>query len=96
MVPHWAERNIRIHPALENAIPSFALDRYRPRPVGVKATLDALYAGAALNRKELPTMVNAACARDEATLEAYRRRAGMRAAEILADALYSILARPGR
>ena len=35
-------------------------------------------------------MVKAARARDERTLDAYRLRAGTRAAEILADALYTL------
>jgi hypothetical protein len=35
-------------------------------------------------------MVKAACARDERTLDVYRLRAGVKAAGIFADALYTL------
>jgi hypothetical protein len=53
--------------------------------------LDQCYSGAERNRSDLPAMVTAASAHDEQTLNTYRLRAGTRAAEILADALFTLL-----
>ena len=55
-----------------------------------EAILDQCYSGAERNRKDLPSMVKAAFAHDEQTLNEYRLRAGTKAAEILADALYTL------
>jgi hypothetical protein len=46
--------------------------------------------GAEHNKKDLPSMVKAASVHDEQTLNEYRLRTGRTAAEILADALYTL------
>ncbi|HEY2015718.1 MAG TPA: hypothetical protein VGH38_19580 [Bryobacteraceae bacterium] len=86
-----------VHSDIERSMPEFTLSARQPRILGehlvpaARAMLEQCYAGAERNRKELPAMVKAACARDERTLDTYRLRAGTRTAEILADALYSLV-----
>jgi len=98
MKPWWLSAGgVNIHSAIEKSLPEFALSGRAPRMAGagilpaVQAVLEQCYAGAAQNRKNLPSMVKAACERDEPTLDIYRRQAGVKAAEILADALYAVL-----
>ncbi|MBZ5620180.1 MAG: hypothetical protein LAQ69_15860 [Acidobacteriia bacterium] len=98
MAPPSAETgDINIHSAIERSIPEFTLGGREPRRAGAhivtaaQAILERCYSGAARNRRDLPSMVKAACARDEQTLDVYRLRAGMEAAEIFADALYTVL-----
>lgn len=96
MAPLRGAAGLNIHCAIERSLPAFSLRGRAPRVVGphlvdaADAVLARCYAGAARNRKDLPVMVKAACARDEGTLDAYRLRAGVTAAEILADALYTL------
>jgi hypothetical protein len=97
MKPWWAGGDVNIHSAIERSLPEFSLGGRVPRAASVhiltaaEATLEQCYAGGAQNRKNLPSMVKAACERDERTLDIYRRQAGVKAAEILADALYAVL-----
>jgi hypothetical protein len=87
---------IDIHRAIEGSIPEFTLGDRRPRASGDRllslatTILDRCYAGGEENRSDLPAIVEAAGARDEQTLNVYRLRAGRTAAEILADAVYSL------
>jgi hypothetical protein len=96
-----AQAGLNIHKILEQSAPGFNLAGRAPRKLDrhvaavAKAVLERCYAQAAQNRRDLPAMVRAACARDEQTLNVYRLRAAKRAAEILADALYSILGMAG-
>jgi hypothetical protein len=80
---------INIHGVIERSLPDINLDRAH-LPSSPQAVLDACYAGAERNRRDLPAIVKAACSRDEAGLNGYRLRAGARAASILADALASL------
>ena len=95
-LPSQAAR-INVHSAIERSLPEFTLSGRVPRMSGshlvpaAEVILDQCYAGAERNRSDLPAMVAAACSHDEQTLNGYRLRAGTRAAEILADALYTLL-----
>ena len=97
MVPRSARAaKIDIHQAIERSLPEFVLGNRRPRTganllATMNAVLDQCYSGARQNQKDLPSMVKAACARDEQTLDSFRLRAGIQAAETLADALYALL-----
>jgi hypothetical protein len=90
------EERINIHAAIERSLPEFTLGKRAPRLLGThlvpaaEAILAECYAGAGRNAADLPLMVKAASARDEKTLNEYRLRAGTRAAEILADALFTL------
>jgi hypothetical protein len=96
MAPPTDAGSINVHAAIEKSLPGFSLGGRAPRAASTHvvdaadAVLARCYAGAARNRKDLPVMVKAACARDERTLDTYRLRAGVTAAEILADALYTL------
>ena len=85
-----------LHSALEHSIPGFSLGGRLPRRLGTDlrasalALLDSCYAGAAQNRKDLPSMVKAACASDQKKLTEYQSAAGVGAAALFADALYTI------
>jgi hypothetical protein len=85
-----------LHAAIERSIPQFTLGSREPRWASdhivsaAKGILDRCYAGAARNRENLPAIVRAVCAHDERALNVDRLRAGVNAAEILADALYRI------
>jgi hypothetical protein len=87
----------RLHAELERSIPEFTLTGRPPRMAGdhlltaAKSIFDQCYAGAERNRQDLPAMIDALKTKDEKSLDAYRLRAGKRAAEILADALYTLL-----
>jgi len=87
---------VNVHSAIERSLPEFTLRGRVPHEAGAHiltaagAILEQLYAGAAQNRKNLPSIVKAACGRDERAMDVYRLRAGTRAAEILADALYTL------
>lgn len=82
---------VNVHSTIERSVPELSLGGRAPRSAGVAAVLDQCYAGARQNRTDLRNMVRAARQRDEQTLDGYRLRAGTRAAEILADALYTLL-----
>lgn len=88
---------VDVHAAIERTLPALSLGRRSPRIVGNHLTdaaenvLNRVYAAAAQNRKDLPVMVRAACAGDQSVLDGYRRRAGTAAAELLADALFTLL-----
>ena len=97
MVPPSARNDrIDIHSAIERSLPEFTLGDRVPRMVGghivaaAQAILDQCYRGAERNKRALPSVVKAACAHDEPALNDYRLRAGINAAEILADALYTL------
>ena len=97
LAPRSAEAgDIDIHSAIERSLPEFTLGARVPRMAGAhiltaaEAILKQCYAGAGQNSKDLPSMVKAACARDERTLDVYRLRAGVKATEIFADALYTL------
>ncbi len=82
---------INLHSALERSLPDFVIRTVPAAKPGSIRDLAAIllrecYAGSERNRKDLPAMLRAAVARDEKTLDPYRLRAGMRAAEILAIA----------
>lgn len=102
MAPRSTEaRDFNIHSAIERSLPEFTLGKRAPPTAtahllsAAEATLERCYAGAAQNRKDLPSIVKAAFARDERTLDVCRLRAGMNAAEILADALYAAMGMGG-
>ena len=97
MAPKSAQaERINIHSAIERSIPEFTLSDRAPRIlaghiVPAAETVIALCEGGAeQNQKDLPSMVKAASVHNEQTLNEYRLRAGQRAAEILADALYTL------
>jgi hypothetical protein len=98
MEPPSAEGKVNVHGLLERSVPNVSLAGYAPRRIAARVdsaaavAMDRCYEGAAENRRDLPSMVRAACAGDERTLDRYRRRAGLKAAEILADALDTLLA----
>lgn len=93
--PAQAER-INIHATIERSLPEFTLGDRAPRMLAghlvpaAEAVITLCDAGAEQNRKDLPSMVKAASFHDEQALNEYRLRAGRKAAEILADALYSL------
>ena len=82
---------VNVHPVIERSVPEFTLGDRRPHSLSQETLLEQVYAEARRNRVDLPSMVKAACARDEHALDVYRLRAGTRAAEILADALVTLL-----
>jgi Zinc dependent phospholipase C len=105
MTPAWARsEQINIHSTIERFLPEFTLSGRVPLMAGAhlvpaaEAIVEQCHAGARQNRKDLPQIVMAACAHDDGTLNQYRLRAGTKAAEILADALYSLfrMAEDGR
>jgi len=95
---------MNLHGAIERQIPGFEIASHKPRALAghlvpaAAAVLDGCYSGAAENARGLPAMVEAALARDDVALAPYRLRAGVRAAEILSDALHTliVLAEPAR
>ena len=98
MIPRSAQAgSMDIHAAIERAMPGFTLGDRTQRTLGAhltaaaEAILDQCLSGAGQNRRDLPSMVIAACARDEQALNSYRLRAGVNAAEILADALGTVM-----
>ena len=96
MSPPGAPSNLNLHAAIERSAPEFTLGARTPQRAGnhIGSTADAIlercYAGAEQNRKDLQSIVKAACARDERSLDLYRLRAARKAAGILADALYTL------
>ena len=86
------------HGILERSVPEFSLAGRAPRMAGdhllaaAKSVFDRIYAEAGRNRQDLPAMVAAAGSRDESALNVYRLRSGKKSAEILADALFTLLA----
>jgi hypothetical protein len=80
---------VNVHGVIERSVPEFTLAGRRPRGAAARDIVDRCYAGAALNRRDLPLIVSAACARDEQALDPYRLRAATEAAGILADALHA-------
>jgi hypothetical protein len=87
---------VNLHGAIERVVPEFTLGARVPRMTGdhllpaAKAVFDRIYTEAERNRADMPTIVAAALRNDEPALNGYRLRAGRRAAEILADALYTL------
>jgi hypothetical protein len=97
MTPKSAQaERINIHSAIERSIPEFTLGDREPRVLAghlvpaAEAVIALCDAGAEQNREDLLSMVKAASVHDEQTLNEYRLRAGRKAAEILADALYTL------
>jgi hypothetical protein len=88
---------INAHAIIERSVPEFALRDRAPRSLGgdlraaATAILDQCYEGAEANRRDLPAVVNAAAHGNDQVLNEYRLSAGKRAAQILADALYTVL-----
>ena len=86
-----------LHSVLERGLPAVALTGRAPRSLGehllpaAEALLDQCYAAAELNRKALPELARAVREKDEKALDAGRRRAGMRAAEMLSDTLLTLI-----
>jgi len=91
-----APSGFNVHSFIEKSVPEFSLGGRAPRKVGdhivsaAQAILESVYSAMEQNRKDLVSMVRAACARDQRTLDTYRLRSGRRAAEILADALFTL------
>jgi hypothetical protein len=91
----WKDAS-ELHASLERSLPSFDLGPRQPRKLGdgivdtANEILQQLYAGSDQNRQDLAAMVKAASASDEAALNPYRLRSGARAAEILADSLFTL------
>ena len=87
---------INIHSAIERSVPEFTLGSRAPHILaghlvpGAEAVIALCEAGAGQNKRDLPAIVKAASVRDDQTLNEYRLRAGRKAAEILADALYTL------
>jgi hypothetical protein len=85
-----------IHALIERSVPEFTLGARAPHLAGdhllpaAKAVFDQIYAAAERNRTDLQAIVAAASNSDEQALNGYRLRAGRRAAEILADALFTL------
>jgi hypothetical protein len=88
---------LNLHSAIERSLPELTLGGRLPRPpnphllAAGEAIVRECYAVAERNRTDLPEIVRAADARDEAKLNVYRLRAARRAAEIFADALNAVL-----
>jgi hypothetical protein len=89
------------HSTIERSLPEFDLQPWTPRPIGnsvlaiATAIRDRCDAGAAMNRTNLSAIVKAAIAHDERVLNDYRAAAGTRAAQVLADVLYTLFAGDG-
>jgi hypothetical protein len=97
MTPKSAQTGrINIHSAIERSLPEFTLGDRVPRiPAGhlvpaAEEVITLCDAGAGQNKRDMPAIVRAASVHDEQTLNEYRLRAGRKAAEILADALYTL------
>ena len=96
MAPPDTPAGFDIHAFIERSVPEFTLAGRAPRKVGdhivsaAEAILAQCYSAMEQNRRDLPVMVKAACARDQRALDVYRLRAARRAAEILADALFTL------
>jgi hypothetical protein len=85
-----------LHSAIERSLPAFTLGGRASLaqsvsiPLAAEAILERCYSEAAQNRRDLPAMVKAVSTREEHTLDVYRLRAGVAAAQILADALHTL------
>jgi hypothetical protein len=97
MTPKSAQaQRINIHSAIERSLPEFTLGDRVPHMLAghlvpaAQAVITLCDTGAEHNKKDLPSMVKAASVHDEQTLNEYRLRTGRTAAEILADALYTL------
>jgi hypothetical protein len=90
------DASLKLHLEIERSLPEFTLGGRAPRLAdqhllpAAKSIFDQIYAGAERNRKGLKAMVDAVNRKDEQTLDGYRLSAGKRAAEILADALFTL------
>lgn len=88
--------SLDLHGALERSLPEFTLGARAPRVMGTglvsaaQALLDRCYAGGDQNRKDLPVMLQAVYAGDKATIDKFQLQAGKTAAELLADALFTL------
>ncbi len=93
MAPH---SGINIHAVIERSIPEFSIQNRAPHMAAehllpaARAVFDQCYAARSANRRDLQAIVNAAALNDQPALDGYRLRAGRRAAEILADSLYTL------
>ncbi len=83
---------VNLHSSIERSLPALTLRPSTAAWSNPDTILDQCYFEAARNLKDLPAMVKAVYAHDEAALDIYRLRAGTRAAEILAGAMASLLA----
>ncbi len=87
---------INIHAVIERSIPEFSLKNRAPLMTAehllpaARAAFDQCYAARSANHRDLPAIVNAASLDDQPTLDGYRLRTGRRAAEILADSLFTL------
>ena len=96
--PHAGDIDATMHAAIERSLPEFTLTGRAPRAApgnllqAAQAILDRVYAAREQNRKSLPAMMKAVTDHDERTLDSYRLRAGVQAAEILADTLVTVAA----
>ena len=94
--PHADEVEARMHAAIERSVPEFTLAGRAPRRAtgnllqSAEAILSRIYDAREQNRKDLPAMRKAVSDRDERSLDKYRLRAAMKAAEILADTLFAV------
>lgn len=94
--PHSVGVEGKLHSVLERTLPEFALAPRSPRKAGkgivdsAQSVLQQCYQGADRNRRDLPVMLRATEAGDEETLDPYLLRASREAAEILADALFTL------
>ena len=95
--PHASlEEHRELHAVIEHSVPEFTLGNRTPRLAAdhllpaAKSIFDQLYAGAAANRKDLPAIFKAASLHDQQLLDTYRLRAARRAAEIFADAIFTL------
>jgi len=88
--------DLDLHVTIERSVPDFTLGNRMPKMAGhhivsaAETILEQCYAGAEQNRKDLQSMIEAAYAHDQRKLDVYRLRASRKAAEILADALYTL------
>ena len=94
--PHAEETAPAVHHAIERSVPEFSSSGWTVRaPRGnlleiAQTELDRIYAGREANRKDLPAMTRAVAAGDDRTLDGFRRRAAVEAAQILAELLMAL------
>ena len=94
--PHAEETAPAVHHAIERSVPEVSSSGWTVRaPRGnlleiAQTELDRIYAGREANRKDLPAMTRAVAAGDDRTLDGFRRRAAVEAAQILAELLMAL------
>ena len=95
--PPHAGTDVKFHGLIERSVPAFTLGARAPKMAGdhllpaAKSIFDQIYAEAERNRADLPAITAAAEVNDGQALDTYRLRSGRRAAEILADTLFTLL-----